>query len=340
MAQKCVFCGGTPQNKNKEHVIPQWLSKYLGRYNSVCDLSGVTDLQIPFKGLTFPACEKCNSADSALEAAAKDVVEKMMSAQPVTGLEINTLLDWFDKLRIGIWLGQLMLSKKIDTIVPNFYINDRIALKDRMLIIEHVEGVGKGLGLVGSNNNMFQYSPNAFQVWFNDVLITSVSSTGLVGNKLGFPVVGKISGLGESVCYMKISKGRNKTTHPVVMNIDATDKTVIYQPIFKEYTNHECYNVPYVLKHCYDYKTGLGGIFVQRNNNTIRYMMPDDKVNLIPKLQPNASALSSIKRVFELQNHIVTGLHKTNVPDTLTAAKIQTCMLENQMLIQACQKMK
>ena len=163
MAQKCVFCGGTPQNKNKEHVIPQWLSKYLGRYNSVCDLSGVTDLQIPFKGLTFPACEKCNSADSALEAAAKNVVEKMMSAQPVTGSEINTLLDWFDKLRIGIWLGQLMLSKKMDTIVPNFYINNRIALKDRMLIIEHIEGVGNGLGLVGSNNNMFQYSPNAFQ---------------------------------------------------------------------------------------------------------------------------------------------------------------------------------
>ncbi|WP_455289434.1 hypothetical protein [Vibrio parahaemolyticus] len=26
----CVFCGEEPQNKNKEHVLPQWLLKMTG----------------------------------------------------------------------------------------------------------------------------------------------------------------------------------------------------------------------------------------------------------------------------------------------------------------------
>ena len=64
MAQKCVFCGGVPEKKNKEHVVPQWLSRYLGRYKSVCYLGWVTDAKIPFSGLTFPACTACNSDDA------------------------------------------------------------------------------------------------------------------------------------------------------------------------------------------------------------------------------------------------------------------------------------
>ena len=56
MAKQCIFCGGKPQNKNKEHVIPQWLSKYLERYQAECDLSPVTDVKIPFSRLSFPEC--------------------------------------------------------------------------------------------------------------------------------------------------------------------------------------------------------------------------------------------------------------------------------------------
>lgn len=337
MGQTCVFCGQKPQNKNKEHVIPQWLSKYLERYNSVCHLDGVTDLQIPFKALTFPACEKCNSADSVLEANAKKVVEKMMKSESVTGAEINILLDWFDKLRMGIWIGQLMLSKKLDEIAPYYYINERIGAKDRMLIIEHVDGVGNGLGLVGTNYKMFSHAPNVFQVWFNDILITNASVTGLVGNKLGFPQLGKIDGLGTSTYSFEVSKGRNKTTHPVVMNLDATDKTIVYQPIFKEYSTNEMYNVPYVQQHCYDFNSGLGGIFVQRNNNAIRYMNPDDKINLVPRLQPNSAALSSIQRVYELQNYLITDKHKQ---DVIKNTVFYNCLLENQKLIKVCQKLK
>lgn len=312
MAQKCIFCGGEPQNKNKEHVIPQWLSKYLGRYRDICYMPNITDKKIPFCGLVFPACEKCNSDDSVLEVGAKKVVEKMMAGQSVTGAEINTLLDWFDKLRHGFWLGELMLSKKLDEIDPNFYINTRIGQKDRMLIIERFKDVGNGLGILADALPGHKKSPNVMQFWFNDVVLTSVSVTGLVSNKLGFPCVSQIERVSRQIIEFELSPGRNKTTHPVVMNIDATDKTIIYQPIFKEYQDAPYYDVPYVKEHCYDFDNGLGGIFVQRHDNKIRYMGKDDKVTLVPKIQPKSAVEKSVNRVFEMQNYVLDDLYKKN----------------------------
>jgi hypothetical protein len=341
MAKKCIFCGGKPQNKNKEHVIPQWLSKYLDRYQAECDLSPVTDLKIPFSRLTFPACEKCNSADSKLEAEAKNVIEKLMESKSVTGAEINVLLDWFDKLRTGIWLGQLMLAKKIDLIDPNFYINDRIGTQDRMLIIERVDGLGQGLGLVGSNTELFTYMPSVFQVCFHDVLITSASTPGLVSSKLGFPRLSKVQKFGWHESIATITKGTSKTVHPVVMNIDATDKTIIYQPIFKGFVSHtNLYNTQYVQQHSYDANAGLGGIFVQRNNNAIRYLNPDDKVTLMPKMQPKYSEGKSLKRVYDLQYHLLKNLNDINSWDESMQRVIKGCLLQSQLYANAAAKIR
>lgn len=320
MAQKCVFCGGVPEKKNKEHVVPQWLSKYLGRYKSVCNLGRVTDAKIPFSGLTFPACTACNSDDANLEAQAKLVVENLMEAKPVTGMQVSILMDWFDKLRTGIWLGELMLSKQLNAIDPNYYINDRIALKDRMLIIERFDVTGKGLGLAGVDTQMFFYSPNAFQLWMHNILITNASATGIVSGKLGFPHIHPISKTEQKKFIADVLPGRNKTTHPVIMNVDGFNKTVVYQPIFKEYQHMQYCDTPYVHNHSYDYDAGVGGIFIQKNNNEIKYLNPNDTVNLMPKMQPESQLQSSHKRVYELQKHV---FEKVNKPLTETLTSIQ-----------------
>lgn len=310
MAQKCVFCGGVPEKKNKEHVIPQWLSKYLGRYKSVCNLGWVTDAKIPFSGLTFPACTECNSEDADLEAQAKLVIENLMDSKPVTGIQVSILMDWFDKLRTGIWLGELMLSKRLDEIDPNYYINDRIALKDRMLIIERFDITSKGLGLTGINTQMFIYSPNVFQLWMHNVLITNASATGIIDGKLGFPHIHAISKTEQKKFIADVLPGRNKTTHPVIMNLDGLNKTVVYQPVFKEYKSTPYCDTPYVHNHSYDYDAGVGGIFIQKHNNEIKYINPTDKINLMPKLQPESQLQNSHRRVYELQKHVFEKVNK------------------------------
>lgn len=135
MAQQCIFCGKKPENKNKEHVIPQWLSKLVGSYDHVCNFGALTEKQITFGKLTFPACTACNTKFGDLEAATKIILDKVLAGNAITATEINTLLDWFDKIRVGMWLGQLMLVDEKRDIEPQFHIADRIGTKDRMLIV-------------------------------------------------------------------------------------------------------------------------------------------------------------------------------------------------------------
>lgn len=61
---------------------------------------------------TFPACTACNDKYAKLESAVKPILLDLMAGNSVTPEQINMLLDWFDKVRLGIWLGQLYLEKK------------------------------------------------------------------------------------------------------------------------------------------------------------------------------------------------------------------------------------
>ena len=75
MSKFCVFCGKKPENKNKEHIIPQWLSKHTGRFDKICHMNeSTTSAKIPFCSLTFPACTKCNDAFGKMEAAVKPIL--------------------------------------------------------------------------------------------------------------------------------------------------------------------------------------------------------------------------------------------------------------------------
>lgn len=264
-----------------------------------------------------------------------------MDSKSVTGQEISTLMDRFDKLRTGLWLGQLMLLKQLDLMDPNFYINDRIATKDRMLIIERVQGFGNGLGLVGVDTNVFKYTPSVFQVWFNDVLITNASTDGLISARLGFPRLSKVVSTGYRGATSTLTKGTNKTARPVIMNIDGANKTILYQPVFKQYMPHPFYDVPYVQQHCYDINNGLGGIFVQKNGNTIQYLKSNDKIKLMPKAQPKEDvALKSMKRVFELQNYVITELNDTQSHTPAVQQLVKASLLQNQVMIEQIENTK
>ncbi|MBQ8041729.1 MAG: hypothetical protein IJ273_00175, partial [Alphaproteobacteria bacterium] len=62
MAKFCVFCGNPPENKNAEHIIPQWLIEMTGNKSRQCHLGPITpNGSIEFGAFKFPACERCNS---------------------------------------------------------------------------------------------------------------------------------------------------------------------------------------------------------------------------------------------------------------------------------------
>ncbi|HBP27131.1 MAG TPA: hypothetical protein DD611_04115 [Alphaproteobacteria bacterium] len=308
LAQQCIFCGKKPENKNKEHVIPQWLSKLVGSYDHICNFGLLTEKHITFGKLTFPACTACNTKFGELEAAAKIVLEKVMAGNAITATEINTLLDWFDKVRVGLWLGQLMLVDEKRDIEPQFHIADRIGTKDRLLIVERLADPVARLGFSGTNTETFMTCPSAFQLCIGDYLFTNASEMGLVANRLGYPQISKIRKGVETSC--DITPGRGKPKHPVVASLQASPyRTLIYQPMFKCFaptTRTEYYNVPYVLSHSLDMENGVGGVFYQRGDNTVRYLGANDKINIVPRKSPeNVSLYQMTAKVYDLQRSVL-----------------------------------
>ena len=110
----CIFCGLLPVDKNKEHVIPRWLIELTGDPNRMARFGfqigedeSIKFREFRFSKFTFPACTECNSIHSVLETAAGRIVGQILNDEPVSGDNLSTLLDWLDKVRVGLWLGFL-----------------------------------------------------------------------------------------------------------------------------------------------------------------------------------------------------------------------------------------
>src|SRR6185437_5311190 len=151
MQKFCVFCGELPQDKNKEHVLPRWLIEMTGNPSRLAafgiefNKSPVSLRQFSFDALVFPACANCNSRFSALEDLVRPTMERLVSAQAVSSSDLIVLLDWLDKVRVGLWLGYLYLDKNPMGIQPSFHIESRIGQTDRMVAILRIEDANIGL---------------------------------------------------------------------------------------------------------------------------------------------------------------------------------------------------
>ncbi|QNF21626.1 hypothetical protein FT688_20720 [Aeromonas hydrophila] len=147
----CVFCGKKPSNKNKEHIVPKWLIELTGDKNRQI-LAGrdwsdgsLKERVFSFSSFTLPACKLCNSEYGILEGETKPIILNIINNKEVSHDDINKLLDWFDKVRIGLWFSTIVLNKNHNGIKPHFYISDRIGKSDRALLIyKNTENDKKG----------------------------------------------------------------------------------------------------------------------------------------------------------------------------------------------------
>ncbi|MGN4849367.1 hypothetical protein [Bacillus cereus] len=200
MKKNCVFCGEKITGKSKEHIVPQWLMRLTGDPNRQVNLGIDFPKQakwfenpdsflrkFSFNSFQFPACSKCNSDFSDLEDNTKLVIEKLLNKDTINIGEIDTLLDWFDKIRIGLWLGYYFLNKNITGITPKFAIAKRLGAKDRMLAIYRYNDVTDGINFIGTDTLAFQHSPTCFGFRINEYYFFNLSTDFLFSKNLGFP---------------------------------------------------------------------------------------------------------------------------------------------------------
>ena len=321
MAKTCIFCGERPQSKNKEHVIPQWLIRMTGDPNRQINLgadmrhlaqTGESKLlTYAFKAFTFPACEDCNLKGAQLEGRAKAHMEKIFANDFLSAGDLDELLDWFDKVRIGLWLGGLKLDGIEDYVQPGFYINRRIGQRDRSLLIyEMIQPVPDGINMVGTTSSGFQHIPSCFALRINYLYFFNISYDFLFARRFGFPypAIFAVAAENARAYHLEYAAGTGKLKLPLLPFQLRQPGIAIHQPIIAGETSEGDYQkffeVPYVQDKLLT--RHKGAIFYEENGKLIQM---DEQTELrldgYQKLDPNAARHLIGKQVMQTTENLL-----------------------------------
>lgn len=308
----CIFCGKKPEKKTKEHIIPQWLIKKTGDTKRkaffgmpICDRdeNGVyTEINkanpdninekgrvFSFDQFTFPACDKCNNEYSILEQKVINIYDKLSENDSINCEQIDLLLDWMDKVRIGLWLVFHRLDKNIADIEPNFAISSRMSCYDRILMVKRLKNQPQGLNFIGTESFAFAMMPSVFCLRINNLYFLNISSMFLISKGLGFPYIDSMTLDSDSDgLFLNPHQGTEKITQPIIDKNIWDDAMCIIQPMFKnslvkiksDYDLSELYNKDYVIENSLNHEKGKGAIFIIHKDGSIIKMKDGDHLKI------------------------------------------------------------
>lgn len=268
MNKICIFCGKTPENKNNEHVLPQWLLKLTGDPNRIVkfgfNYSLEKEITFNWKNFTAPSCTKCNDKFAKLESEIKPIVDKLLKKAKINSTEAIKLLDWLDKIRIGLWLNYYYLENNKAQINPRLFIENRVGKKDRFMQIHFLEyeKESKGLNAFGVETFSFQYNPSCVGLRINNLLIINGSNDFIISKNCGFPFPKKIESVGNGMLALKEWE-YNRTVTKEISGLKLLKGVLtILQPIHTE-MNYETnfFSDSYLIQNCIDRKKRIGTIF-------------------------------------------------------------------------------
>lgn len=198
--RNCIFCRKIPQSKNHEHIIPQWLIKLTGRPTrmGIFALKGMRRTSFSFQNFVFPACSKCNEAYSQLESNAKGCMESLLSTSTLNAEQAACLLDWVDKVRVGLWLGGIMLNQNPYKINPRFAINERVGKRDRMIFLCRSKSAPDGINFFPIYDPGFAHLPSFTSIRINNVCMVSLSHSFVCAKSLGLYYLEEVDATLES----------------------------------------------------------------------------------------------------------------------------------------------
>ena len=277
MERVCIFCGKKPSSKTSEHVLPQWLIELTGNPKRAAkfgykhlEKGRFVERKFSFNNFKFPACKSCNQNFAKLEADVKDIVQKIIYEDFLSESEWSTLLDWFDKIRIGLWLGYLYLDKNPLAISPHYHIEHRIRQHDRMLAIFKADGTREGLNFIGCDTPAFAHAPSCFSLRINSFCFLNMSYPNLLARRMGFPFPLEIHMMEDERLYCPFAKGRNRIMRPVLKKSISIQGTELYQPIFfgniyiaDSAKSKRLYDTEYIRDNCISWEKGIGRIFIK-----------------------------------------------------------------------------
>ncbi|SCB52340.1 hypothetical protein GA0061099_10316 [Bradyrhizobium yuanmingense] len=178
---------GTPGNPGVREQIQDGIDVARTRHQLPNYAKGRTPIEYSWSNFVAPACDDCNNAYSEMEGRIKPIVEALGRREALPVSAYIELLDWLDKVRIGVWLLRHQIEKYPIEITPNFHIETRIGKKDRMLAVYAFDGQSKGINLFGADSLIFNEMPSCFGLRANDTLLLNVSADFFCSKGCGLP---------------------------------------------------------------------------------------------------------------------------------------------------------
>ncbi len=285
MKRFCVFCGNRPQDKNREHVIPQWLIGKTGNPNRKARFG--LDLrrdppqvrEFAFDSFTFPACSQCNNNFSELEGKAEKVITSLLSCGALSELDLIILLDWLDKVRVGLWLGYLYLNQNPRDVRPSFHIKSRMGKTDRSVGILRMPGDHSGINFIGVDSPCFQFSPTCFALLIEDFCFVNVVGVSICSQRLGFPFARPEHLREDGRLEASIHAGTAKVMRPVLKDMALANAVLLHQPVCQIGVDTSepptACDSEWLRSRTLNWKEGLGGVFLEKDRLVARY--PSEK---------------------------------------------------------------
>lgn len=199
LSETCYLCGKKAENPEKEHFLPQKIMKLTGDLNRKVTIPisiGKTQT-IEFAKMYLIVCAKCHDQlNDSIDKPGIATLVQLISHGTVESLSIQTLLNLFDKIRLGFWFYQHIYQTEegskdwLHQIWPFF---DRIEKFDRGLVIQRLPEKIQTLNVFGTHSPIFQESPNCFSMKINNLLFISYSSPFAFSKFLNLPYPKNIS---------------------------------------------------------------------------------------------------------------------------------------------------
>lgn len=285
MKKTCVFCGAPPEGKSVEHIIPEWLLALTGGRNRLGVFGARSDPDrprlFPWAKFHFPACDQCNKAAGKHEGRISPIVAALLEGRPVTGLEFDELLDWFDKVRVGFWLARRYLDGNAFGVEPNFHIRDRMGRDDRCLAIYRTNDASEPLLFTGTSGPSFQFSPTAIGLRIRDLVFVNISTVGLCARGMGFPVVEdrRWTDITQSLMMATVRRGCSSLTPPLLECPPLPPQgTTLCQSIHRRALESETrvyYQEEYAVAQSHGMPYGRSRIAAMFPDGNCRFLLPD-----------------------------------------------------------------
>jgi len=164
-------------------------------------------------------------------------MESLIARRTLRAADYLTLLDWLDKVRIGLWLTYHFIQKDPTRINPSFHINSRVATKDRMLAIYLMQTTNVGMNAVGTETFVFNRTPSCFALNVNNLAILNMSCDFLFARRCGFPAPARralqldVEG-GGNLAVSDFTTAR-RVMHPLIRTHLIKPSIHLYQPILQ-----------------------------------------------------------------------------------------------------------